>query len=265
MIPEAREVRLKPKIRKVLEARCRAPSTPQRDVKRARIVLLAAEGRSTRSIAEEVGVQPRIVSNWRRRFADHGLGGLKDRPRAGKKPIYGKATNNRILALLEKPPSQGYGRWTGPLLAKALGDVDVQYVWRFLREHKIDLATRKSWCESTDPQFAAKAADIVGLYVDPPAKAIVLCVDEKPSIQALERAQGYLKLPNGRALTGRSHDYQAAWHYNLVRGARSRHRKDHRGAFQAAPSCRVSRLHEQPGCRLPRSRTPRHPRQSQYP
>jgi transposase len=208
MIPEAREVRLKPKIRRVLEARCRAPSTAQRDVKRARIVLLAAEGRSTRSIAEEVGVQPRIVSNWRRRFAEHGLGGLKDRPRAGKKPIYGKATNKRILALLDKPPPQGYARWTGPLLAKALSDVDVQYVWRFLREHNIDLAARKSWCESNDPEFVAKAADVVGLYVDPPTKAIVLCVDEKPSIQALERAQGYLKLPNGRALTGQSHDYK---------------------------------------------------------
>ena len=72
----------------------------------------------------------------------------------------------------------------------------------------IDLAARKSWCESNDPEFAAKAADVVGLYVDPPAKAIVLCVDEKPSIQALERAQGYLKLPNGRALTGQSHDYK---------------------------------------------------------
>jgi transposase len=208
MIPKAREVRLTPKIRKVLEARCRAPSTAQRDVKRARIVLLAAEGRSTRSIAEKVGVQPRIVSNWRRRFAEHGLGGLKDRPRAGKKPIYGKATNKRILALLDKAPPQGYGRWTGPLLAKALGDVDVQYVWRFLREHNIDLAVRKSWCESNDPEFVAKAADVVGLYVDPPAKAIVLCVDEKPSIQALERAQGYLKLPNGRALSGQSHDYK---------------------------------------------------------
>jgi hypothetical protein len=89
-----------------------------------------------------------------------------------------------------------------------LGDVDVQYVWRFLREHNIDLTARKSWCESNDPAFAAKAADVVGLYVDPPAKAIVLCVDEKPSIQALERAQGYLKLPNGRALTGQSHDYK---------------------------------------------------------
>ena len=208
MIPEAREVRLRPKIRKVLEARCRAPSTPQGDLKRAQIVLLAAEGRSTRSIAKEVGVQPRIVSKWRHRFADHGLAGLNDRPRASKKPIYSQATNRRILALLDKPPPPGYARWTGPLLAMALQDVDVQYVWRFLREHNIDLAARKSWCESNDPEFAAKAADVVGLYIDPPAKAIVLCVDEKPSIQALERAQGYLKLPDGRTLTGHSHDYK---------------------------------------------------------
>ena len=208
MIPKAREVRLTAKVRKVLEARCRASGTPQGEVKRARIVLLAAEDRSTRSIAEEVGVQPRIVSKWRWRFADHGLAGLEDRPRASKKPLYGAATNRRILALLDKPAPQGYARWTGPLLAQALGDVDVQYVWRFLREHSIDLAARKSWCESNDPKFAAKAADVVGLYINPPAKAIVLCVDEKPSIQALERAQGYLKLPNGRALTGQSHDYK---------------------------------------------------------
>src|SRR6201993_5404269 len=149
MIPKAREVRLKPKIRKVLEARCRAPSTAQSDVKRARIVLLAADGRSTRSIAEEVGVQPRIVSNWRRRFADHGLDGLQDRPRGGKKPIYGKATNRRILALLDQPPPHCDARWTGPLLPKALGDVDVQYVWRFLREHKIDLAPASPGARAT--------------------------------------------------------------------------------------------------------------------
>jgi len=195
MIREAREVRLTPKVRKVLEARCRVASTPQGDVKRARIVLLAADGRSTRSIAKEVGVQPRIVSKWRHRFADHGLAGLNDRPRAPKPPIYGPATNKRILALLDKPPPAGYARWTGPLLAKALEDVDVQYVWRFLREHNINLAARKSWCESNDPQFAAKAADVVGLYVDPPAKAIVLCVDEKPSIQALERAYRHQGTP----------------------------------------------------------------------
>jgi transposase len=208
MIPEAREVHLSRKDRKVLEARCRSPVTLQRDLKRARIVLLAAAGRSTRSIASEVGVQPRIVSLWRHRYADHGLEGLQDKPRPGKQPIYTKATDKRILRLLDKPPPEGFARWTGPLLAGALGDVDVQYVWRFLRSHKIDLAARKSWCESNDPNFTAKAADVVGLYVAPPEKAIVLCVDEKPSIQALERAQGYLKLPNGRALTGQSHDYR---------------------------------------------------------
>src|SRR6478735_1005303 len=208
MIPEAREVHLSRKDRKVLEARCRSLATLQRDLKRARIVLLAAAGRSTRSIAKEVGVQPRIVSLWRHRYADQGLEGLQDRPRPGKQPIYTKATDKRILRLLDKPAPEGFARWTGPLLAEALGDVDVQYVWRFLRNHKIDLVARKSWCESNDPNFTAKAADVVGLYVVPPEKAIVLCVDEKPSIQALERAQGYLKLPNGRALTGQSHDYK---------------------------------------------------------
>lgn len=192
----------------MLEARCRSPVTIQRDLKRARIVLLAATGRSTRSIAKEVGVQPRIVSLWRHRFADEGLEGLQDKPRPGIEPTYTRETDKRILALLDKPPPKGFARWTGPLLAEALSDVDVQYVWRFLRNHKIDLSARKSWCESNDPDFASKAADVVGLYIDPPAKAIVLCVDEKPSIQALERAQGYLKLSNGRALTGQSHDYK---------------------------------------------------------
>jgi hypothetical protein len=84
----------------------------------------------------------------------------------------------------------------------------VQYVWRFLRAQKIDLAGRKSWCQSNDPDFAAKAAEIVGLYLAPSENALVLAVDEKPSIQALERVQGYLKLANGRALTGQSHNYK---------------------------------------------------------
>lgn len=208
MVPDAIEVRVSSKHRKILEQRCRSPVTIQRDLKRARIVLLAGQGHSTRSIAKAVGVQPRIVSLWRRRYAEEGLSGLEDRPRPGKAPLYTEATDKRILALLDKPAPLGFARWSGPLLAEALGDVDVQYVWRFLRTHKIDLSARKSWCESNDPAFAKKAADVVGLYVDPPVQAIVLCVDEKPSIQALERAQGYLKLPNGRALTGQSHDYK---------------------------------------------------------
>lgn len=208
MIPEAVQVRLSPEDRAVLEARLRAPTTAQRDVLRARIVLMAAEGRSTRSIAGFLGTMPRTVSLWRGRYAREGLAGLAERRRSGAKRKYGAQTGRRILALLDQPPPRGYARWSGPLLAAALGDVHEQQVWRFLRAHKIDLAGRKSWCESNDPEFAAKAADVVGLYLAPPQNAVVVCVDEKPSIQALERAQGYLKLPDGRTLTGHSHDYK---------------------------------------------------------
>lgn len=186
----------------------RAPTTAQRDVLRAKIVLLAARGHSTRSIARELEIMPRTVSDWRGRFAREGLPGLEERARPGPKRKYGKETERRILAVLEQPPPAGFARWTGPLIAAELRDVHEQHVWRFLRAQRLDLDGRKSWCESDDPEFAAKAADVVGLYMAPPQNAVVICVDEKPSIQALERAQGYLKLPNGRALSGHSHDYK---------------------------------------------------------
>ena len=208
MIPKAAEVRLTLADRAVLEARVRAPTTEQRDVFRARIILLADEGRSTRSIARTLGTMPRTVSAWRGRFAREGLAGLGNKAHPGPAPTYGTETGRRILAVLDREPPAGFARWTGALIAAELGDVHEQYVWRFLRAQKIDLAGRKSWCESDDPEFVAKAADVVGLYMAPPENAIVISVDEKPSIQALERAQGYLKLPNGRALTGHSHDYK---------------------------------------------------------
>ena len=208
MIPDAIEVRLKPKERAVLEARLRAATTEQRHLLRIKIVLEAGDGFGTREIARELDTTPTTVSLWRGRYARHGLDGLNDLPRSGTPAIYGAATDSRIRKVLDQPPPKGFARWNGPLIAKALGDVDVQYVWRSLRKQKIDLAGRKSWCESNDPEFATKAADVVGLYMAPPDNAVVLCVDEKPSIQALERAQGYLKLPNGRALTGHSHDYK---------------------------------------------------------
>src|SRR5260221_2901767 len=207
MIADAAVVRLSRKERAELEALLRAPTSEQREVFRARIVLVAAEGRSTRSIAREIGTMPRTVSCWRGRFARHRLAGLNDKPRPGPPPKYGLASGKRILALLDEPPPKGFALWTGPLLAAALDDIHEQQIWRFLRAQKIDLAGRKSWCESSDPEFVAKAADIVGLYMAPPEHAIVICVDEKPSIQALERAQGYLKLPSGRSLTGHSHNY----------------------------------------------------------
>jgi transposase len=115
----------------------RAPTTEQRQVFRARIVLLAAEGRSTRSIARELDTMPRTVSGWRGRFAREGLGGLEDRPHPSPAPKYDSATGRRILALLDEPPPQGYARGIGPLLAEALGDVHEQQVWHFLRAQKI--------------------------------------------------------------------------------------------------------------------------------
>ncbi|WP_369726255.1 IS630 family transposase [Bradyrhizobium sp. LLZ17] len=212
MVPEAREVHPSRKDRKVLEACCRSPMTLERDLKRARIVLLAAYGRSTPSIAKGVGVQPRIGSLWRHRYADHGLEGLQDKPRHRKQPIYTKATDERILKQLDKPAPQGFVRWTGPLLAEALGDVDVQYVWRFLRNHKIDLVVRKSWRESNDPNFTAKAAYVVGLYVAPPQKDIVLCVDEKGFLGASARISEVAQWPR---LDRSEPRLQAAWHDKL--------------------------------------------------
>jgi transposase len=205
MIPDAIEVRLTRKERAVLEARLRAATTEQRQLLRIRIVLEAAHGIGTREIARDLDTTPTTVSLWRGRYAREGLDGLNDLPRSGAPPIYSEATDQRIRAVLDQPPPKGFARWNGPLIAEALGDVDVQYVWRSLRKQKIDLGGRKSWCESNDPQFATKAADVVGLYLAPPENAVVLCVDEKPSIQALG---GYLKLPNGRTLTGHSHDYK---------------------------------------------------------
>src|SRR5215212_9247046 len=207
-IPEATPITLTNEERAEVEGLARSTKTEHRMRQRARIVLLAANGVKTRAIGRAVGCTTGTASKWRVRYAEKRLAGLDETGNRGAEPKYGAETDKRILALLDQPPPKGHARWSGPLLAAALGDVDVQYVWRFLRTQKIDLAGRKSWCESNDPEFAAKAADVVGLYMAPPENAIVICVDEKPSIQALERAQGYLKMPNGRALSGHSHDYK---------------------------------------------------------
>lgn len=204
----ATQIQLTDETRRILESRIRNSKTEQRQVLRARIILAASQGEKTVSIAKELKVRPNTVSKWRTRFAREGLAGLEDAERPGKPSSYLKDTDKRVLGKLDKPPPEGYSRWNGRLLAAALGDVTKHQVWRILRRHNISLERRRSWCVSTDPEFARKAADIVGLYLDPPDNAVVICVDEKPQIQALERAQGWLKLPNGRALTGFSHGYK---------------------------------------------------------
>lgn len=186
----------------------RAGRSEHRQASRARIILRAAAGEGTNAIAAALGTRPATVSKWRTRFAALRLAGLVDEARPGKPRTYTEATERRILAQLDEPPPSGYAQWNGRLVARALGDVSADQVWAILRKHKIALARRRSWCISTDPEFARKAADIVALYLHPPANAVVIAVDEKPHIQALERAQGYLKLPNGQALTGFAHEYK---------------------------------------------------------
>ncbi len=191
-----------------LEEITRARTAPYRAVQRAHLVLLAAEGMANTTIAREVGLSRGTVVLWRQRFAKSRLEGLQDAARSGKKPKYDHDTERRILAHLDEAPPMGYATWTGKLLAKALGDVSPHHIWRVLRQHGIHLQRRRSWCVSTDPEFAQKAADIVALYLNPPENAVVISVDEKPAIQALERAQGWLRLPDGQAVRGFSHEYK---------------------------------------------------------
>lgn len=194
--------------RAVLEEWMKRPTTEQRLFLRSRIILKAAEGAKTQTIAEELGIRPATVSKWRTRFFKRGIQGLHDAPRSGRKRKYAKETEQRILSQLDEPLPNGETIWTARLVAQELGDVSIHYVWQVLRKHGIHLQRRHSWCVSTDPEFASKAAEIVGLYLAPPENAVVICVDEKPAIQALERAQGYLRLPDGRALSGFSHHYK---------------------------------------------------------
>ncbi len=192
--------------RQTLEAWVRATTTEHRIVMRARIILDSADGHKGVDIARRLGVRSATVSRWRKRFLADRVKGLQDRARPGRRVIYGLDAERRLLEKLDEPSPKGYASWNGRLLARALG-FSPRYVWRVLEKYGIQLQRKRSWCESTDPEFARKAADVVGLYLAPPKNALVFCVDEKPHIQALERAQGWLRLPNGRALNGHSHQY----------------------------------------------------------
>jgi len=167
-----------------------------RAVERARIILACLEGLEIQQVAGQLNLSVLTVSKWRRRFTQHGLKGLSDRPRPGKPPTYGADFRQRVLALLEQTPPPGLAHWDGPAVAAELG-ASVHAVWRTLRREGIYLQRLRTWCVSTDPEFAPKAAEVIGLYLNPPLNALVLSVDEKPSIQALQRPSGYVETDSG--------------------------------------------------------------------
>ena len=197
-----------------LEKRLNSRNAARKDYERAYIVMESSKGRQPSEIAKELRTYPNKVIEWKKAYQQYGLSGLKDKAKSGRKKSYDQTFRDNVLKKISEPPPKGYGRWDAPLLAKELSSSE-DAIWRLLKKEGIHLNRQRSWCISTDKNFTAKAADIVGLYLNPPVNAIVICVDEKPSIQALERKTGYVETNNGKVMRGIQSTYKRNGTVNL--------------------------------------------------
>ena len=200
-------ITLSPEQRTVLESQARSRSLPLRVVERARIVLLAASGQQDKEIAARMVTTPKKVSRWRKRFLALGMAGLlKDAPRPGRKPTIGARLTQRVVTMTTRQRPSNATHWSTRTMAAAVGisEASVRRIWHAhgLKPHRVE-----TFKISNDPAFAEKLEDIVGLYLNPPEHALVLCVDEKSQIQALDRTQPGLPLKRGRGTT-MTHDYK---------------------------------------------------------
>ena len=203
----ARRIVLDQEVRRRLERQARGRSVPVRVSVRSRIVLLAAEGRQNKQIGEQLGISTRMVALWRRRFLLRGVEGLlKDAPRPGRTPSIEAAIIDTVIEKTTQSTPANATHWSTRSMAREVGisEASVRRIWHShgLKPHLV--ATFKV---SRDPEFAGKLEAIVGLYLNPPEHALVLCVDEKSEIQALDRTQPGLPLKKGRAQT-MTHDYK---------------------------------------------------------
>jgi len=191
--------------RATLASWVRARTMPQEWVLRAKIVLSSAEGEGPRPMARRLGVSPNTVCIWRRRYAAEGLDGLRSRHKTGRPRRIGEAKERAVVAATLRPPKVAT-HWSAKRLAKEVG-LSPATVHRIWQKHGLQPHRVETFKFSRDPQFESKMADVVGLYLDPPERALVLCVDEKSQIQALDRTQPILPLRPG--LPARmTHDYQ---------------------------------------------------------
>lgn len=190
--------------RRALRQVVNSPSAPQRDVRRAWIILNRADGLSQAATALRVGVRRRIVSHWEKRFAQEGLAGLQELRRSGRKPRLSEQTKEQIITRATRPPP-GRTRWSTRAMARAQGvsNSTVQKLWQ---ANDIKPHLTRTFKLSNDPHFEPKFWDVIGLYLNPPDRALVLCCDEKSQCQALERTQPGLPLGVGHVRT-RTHDY----------------------------------------------------------
>lgn len=209
----AAAIELSPEEETELRRLVRMPSTPNQQALRARIVLRASEGASNTAIAEELDLSLPTVGLWRSQFARDGLEGLADRPRSGRPRTIDDDTVQRVLAkTLERPPG-GETHWSVRRLAKETG-LAPSTVARIWKTHRLPPHRTRTFKYSRDPELAAKVIDIIGLYLNPPEGALVLCVDEKTQVQALNRTQPILPLRPGLP-EGRTHDYKRNGTTNL--------------------------------------------------
>src|SRR5471032_311533 len=200
-------ISLKPADRRRLAALARDRNAPHKHVWRAEIVLLSADGVGTNEIMRQTGKSKTCVWRWQERFMQAGYDGLlRDKTRPSRIPPLGSDIAERVVALTRTDPPVEATHWTAAMMAKAVG-ISASSVQRIWRAHGLQPHRVQQFKLSTDPRFAAKLRDIVGLYVDPPAHAVILSVDEKSQIQALDRTQPGLPLKKGRRGT-MTHDYK---------------------------------------------------------
>jgi transposase len=197
-------VEITPEERLELRRRVASPTSSQRDGLRARIILLRARGRKEADVASSVGTSINTVSTWSKRFEESGLNGLKDQPGRGRKAWLAAEKVRQIVTRVVQPP-KGKKKWSTRSMAAAVG-VSHQSVHRIWKSNDLKPHLRRTFKISNDPQFERKFWDVIGLYLNPPDKALVLCCDEKSQCQALERTQPGLPLGIGHIRT-QTHDY----------------------------------------------------------
>jgi transposase len=207
MARKAKSIVLSTQEELALTKQVRSKVLSQREVQRARLVLLAADGIPVKEIALRLDMSVPSVRLWRDRFDEKRLDGLKDRPGRGRRPGHTEADRARLIAMVcSQPPPDGATHWTVRSLAAATG-MARSLVHNILQQERLQPHRTKTWVTSTDPEFETKAVDVLGLYMRPPENALVLCVDEKTAIQALDRSQPTLPLRPGQ-VQRRSFEYK---------------------------------------------------------
>jgi len=198
-MPKRVRLELKPEDEATLKMWANSATTEHRFVLRAKVILLASQGVTLKDISEKTGLHQQNCYKWRKRFETHGLDGLFDKPGRGRKPVITPEERANVIATACTDPVDGSTRWSVRKLAEVthLGKSTVQQI---LSEATIKPHKTEYWCgKSPDPEFEAKQAAIIGLYMNPPENALVLCVDEKSQIQALDRTRPRLPMRPGHA------------------------------------------------------------------